>query len=155
VRSCGSIGGDHDLENSKLWESTQSQESTRRRSGVMEDDTDESSDNDRQLHARSTLPRSLQTSSITASTTNSLPRLPTTSAGQASSSGAMQKAQSVYQFLQNNVKSARYRAPGFSRQQQAPKRALSAPGLQPMVPRRDRRNKVQSLAMGEFGFLRN
>lgn len=152
VRSCGSIGGagDHDLENSKLWESTQSQESTRRRSGIMEDDTDESSDNDHHLHARSTLPRSLQTSSITASTTNSLPRLPTTSTNmQAAPSGAMQKAQSVYQFLQNNVKSARYRAPGFSRQQ-APKRALSAPGLQPLAPRRDRRSKVQSLAMGEF-----
>lgn len=156
VRSCGSIGGagEHDLENSKLWESTQSQESSRRRSGVMEDDTDESSDNDHQLHARSTLPRSLQTSSITASTTNSLPRLPTTSSNMqatssSSSGGAMQKAQSVYQFLQNNVKSARYRAPGFSRQQQAPKRALSAPGLQPLAPRRDRRSKVQSLALGE------
>jgi synaptotagmin-like protein len=153
VRSCGSIGGagDHDLENSKLWESTQSQESSRRRSGVLEDDTDESSDNDHQLHARSTLPRSLQTSSITASTTNSLPRLPTSSSNiQASSSGAMQKAQSVYQFLQNNVKSARYRAPGFNNRQQPPKRALSAPGLQPLAPRRDRRSKVQSLAMGEF-----
>jgi synaptotagmin-like protein len=63
----------------------------------------------------------------------------------------MQKAQSVYQFLQNNVKSARYRAPGFNRQQQPPKRAVSAPGLQqPVAPRRDRRSKVQSLAMGEF-----
>lgn len=152
VRSCGSIGGagDHDLENSKLWESTQSQESTRRRSGVMEDDTDESSDNDHQLHARSTLPRSLQTSSITASTTNSLPRLPTSSSNTPAPSGAMQKAQSVYQFLQNNVKSARYRAPGFNRQPQPPKRALSAPGLQPLAPRRDRRSKVQSLAMGEL-----
>lgn len=152
VRSCGSIGGagDHDLENSKLWESTQSQESTRRRSGVIEDDTDESSDNDHHLHARSTLPRSLQTSSITASTTNSLPRLPTTSSNIQPVSGAMQKAQSVYQFLQNNVKSARYRAPGFNRPQAAPKRALSAPGLQPMAPRRDRRSKVQSLAMGEL-----
>ena len=153
VRSCGSIGGagEHDLENSKLWESTQSQESTRRRSGIMQDDTDESSDNDHNLAARSTLPRSLQTSSITASSTNSLPRLPTTSsnAQTTTTSGAMQKAQSVYQFLQSNVKSARYRAPGFNRQQQAPKRALSAPGLHPLVPRRDRRNKVQSLAMGE------
>lgn len=152
VRSCGSIGGagDHDLENSKLWESTQSQESSRRRSGIMEDDTDESSDNDHHLHARSTLPRSLQTSSITASTTNSLPRLPTSSSNIQATSGAMQKAQSVYQFLQNNVKSARYRAPGFSRPQQPPKRALSAPGLQPLAPRRDRRSKVQSLAMGEL-----
>lgn len=152
VRSCGSIGGtgDHDLENSKLWESTQSQESTRRRSGVIEDDTDESSDNDHHLHARSTLPRSLQTSSITASTTNSLPRLPTTSSNIQPVSGAMQKAQSVYQFLQSNVKSARYRAPGFNRPQAAPKRALSAPGLQPMAPRRDRRSKVQSLALGEL-----
>lgn len=151
VRSCGSIGGvgEHDLENSKLWESTQSQESTRRRSGIIEDDTDDSSDNDH-LHARTTLPRSIQTSSIIASTTNSLPRLPTTSSNSQTASGAMQKAQSVYQFLQSNVKSARYRAPGFNRPQQAPKRALSAPGLQPLVPRRDRRNKVQSLAMGKL-----
>lgn len=152
VRSCGSIGGagEHDLENSKLWESTQSQESTRRRSGIIEDDTDESSDNEHHLHARTTLPRSIQTSSIVASTTNSLPRLPTTSSNTQTTSGALQKAQSVYQFLQNNVKSARYRAPGFNRQQQAPKRALSAPGLQPLVPRRDRRNKVHSLAMGKL-----
>lgn len=157
VRSCGSIGGagDHDLENSKLWESTQSQESSRRRSGIMEDDTDESSDNDHRLHARSTLPRSLQTSSITASTTNSLPRLPTSAVNSPTPSGAMQKAQSVYQFLQSNVKSARYRAPGFNRPQQAPKRALSAPGLQPLAPRRDRRSKVQSLAMGELKQTQN
>jgi hypothetical protein len=150
VRSCGSIGGDHDLENSKLWESTQSQESSRKRAGVIEDDTDESSDNDHQrlTTTRSTLPRSLQISTITVSTTNSLPRLPTTSANMQSASGAMQKAQSVYQFLQNNVKSARYRAPGFNRTQQPPKRTLSVPGLQPLN-RRDRRNKVQSLSMGE------
>lgn len=155
VRSCGSIGGvDHDIENSKLWESTQSQESSRKRNGILEDDTDESSDNDhhRLTTTRSTLPRSLQMSTITASTTNSLPRLPTTSSNiqSSSSSGAIQKAQSVYQFLQNNVKSARYRAPGFNRPLQAPKRAVSAPGLQPFITRRDRRNKVQSLTMGEW-----
>lgn len=159
VRSCGSIGGagDHDLENSKLWESTQSQESSRRRSDIMEDDTDESSDNEHHLHARSTLPRSLQISSITASTTNSLPRLPTTSSNiQESPSGAIQKAQSVYQFLQDNVKSARYRAPGFNRQQQPPKRAFSTSEhfRLPLAPRRDRRNKIQSLAMGECNNLR-
>lgn len=154
VRSCGSIGGaDHDIENSKLWESTQSQESSRKRTGIIEDDTDESSDNDHhRLTTRSTLPRSLQMSTITASTTNSLPRLPTTSQSSSTTStgGAIQKAHSVYQFLQNNVKSARYRAPGFNRPQQVPKRAVSAPGLQPFITRRDRRNKVQSLAMGEL-----
>jgi synaptotagmin-like protein len=154
VRSCGSIGGvDHDIENSKLWESTQSQESSRKRNGIIEDDTDESSDNDhhRLTTTRSTLPRSLQMSTITASTTNSLPRLPTSSSNiqSSSSSGAIQKAQSVYQFLQNNVKSARYRAPGFNRPLTAPKRAVSAPGLQPFITRRDRRNKVQSLTMDE------
>lgn len=144
VRSCGSIGGDHDLENSKLWESTQSQESSRKRvPGILEDDTDESSDNDQQRQ-RSTLPRSLQT--ITASTTNSLPRLPTSSSTSSSSStsGVIQK------FLHNNVKSARYRAPGFTRTQQTPKRALSAPGLQPFLARRDRRSKVQSHSMGKW-----
>jgi synaptotagmin-like protein len=95
-------------------------------------------------------------STITASTTNSLPRLPTTSSNiqsSSSSSGAIQKAQSVYQFLQNNVKSARYRAPGFNRPLQAPKRAVSAPGLQPFITRRDRRNKVQSLTMGEWRLI--
>jgi synaptotagmin-like protein len=150
VRSCGSIGGgDHDLESSKLWESTQSQESktSLHRSGIHEDDTDESSDNDH-LRTRSTLPRSLQTT--TAASTNSLPRLPTTTL---QSSGPMQKAQSVYHFFQNNVKSARYRAPGFNRiQTTAPKRAASAPGLQQPLyaPRRaDRRNKIHNLTMEE------
>jgi hypothetical protein len=67
----------------------------------------------------------------------------------------MQKAQSVYQFFQSNVKSARYRAPGFNRPQAPPKRAASAPGLQPIhAPRRaDRRNKVHSLNMGELLFF--
>lgn len=152
VRSCGSIGGvDHDLENSKLWESTQSQESSIKRVGCISDDTDESSDNDqhRLTHQRSTLPRSLQASAaIAVSTTNSLPRLPTTSSS-STQSGVIQKF-----FQGGNVKSARYRAPGFigyRAQQNAPKRALSAPGLQPFLARRERRsNKTQSLAIGKF-----
>ncbi|XP_058178369.1 uncharacterized protein LOC131294341 [Anopheles ziemanni] len=56
-----------------------------------------------------------------------------------------QKSQSVYHFLQNNVKSARYRAPGFNRPPSAPKRAMSAPGLQPPYPRRERRGRLQHL----------
>lgn len=152
VRSCGSIGGvDHDLENSKLWESTQSQESSIKRVPCTSDDTDESSDNDQQrlTHQRSTLPRSLQASTaIIASTTNSLPRLPTTSSS-TTQTGVIQKF-----FQGGNVKSARYRAPGFigyRAQQNAPKRALSAPGLQPFLARRERRNtKAQSLMIGKF-----
>ncbi|XP_049544468.1 uncharacterized protein LOC125956529 isoform X2 [Anopheles darlingi] len=75
------------------------------------------------------------------------------SSSSAASGGMGQKSQSVYHFLQNNVKSARYRAPGFSRTSSssstssaAPKRAMSAPGLQPPYPRRERRNnRVQQL----------
>ncbi|XP_052859648.1 uncharacterized protein LOC128266899 [Anopheles cruzii] len=128
------------------------------------------------LASRSTLPRSLQ-NTITSATTNSLPRLPTsnmqtimqsvaggTAGGQPVSAdrstttlsstpttvgGMGQKSQSVYHhFLQNNVKSARYRAPGFSRTPPSaapPKRAMSAPGLQPVYPRRERRSRVQPL----------
>uniref|UniRef100_A0A182MJG1 C2 domain-containing protein n=1 Tax=Anopheles culicifacies TaxID=139723 RepID=A0A182MJG1_9DIPT len=125
------------------------------------------------LASRSTLPRSLQ-NTMTSGTTNSLPRLPTSnlqtimqsvassssassssgttaatakpSAVLASGGGMGQKSQSVYHFLQNNVKSARYRAPGFNRPPSAPKRAMSAPGLQPPYPRRERRNRIQQLS---------
>uniref|UniRef100_A0A182YP13 C2 domain-containing protein n=1 Tax=Anopheles stephensi TaxID=30069 RepID=A0A182YP13_ANOST len=126
------------------------------------------------LASRSTLPRSLQ-NTMTSGTTNSLPRLPTShlqtimqsvasspassssgtggslaispSAKPAAAVGTMgQKSQSVYHFLQNNVKSARYRAPGFNRPPSAPKRAMSAPGLQPPYPRRERRNRLQHLS---------
>uniref|UniRef100_A0A182N9L0 C2 domain-containing protein n=1 Tax=Anopheles dirus TaxID=7168 RepID=A0A182N9L0_9DIPT len=61
------------------------------------------------------------------------------------SGGMGQKSQSVYHFLQNNVKSARYRAPGFNRPPSAPKRAMSAPGLHPPYPRRERRSRLQQL----------
>ncbi|CAO1437386.1 unnamed protein product [Diamesa hyperborea] len=136
VRSCGSIGGagDHDLE-AQLWE--QSHDSSRRRSGVLLQESDESSENEHN-RARSTLPRSLQLP--TTGTRNSLPRLPTTLT-----------AQSTNQFLQSNVKSARYRAPGFdSPQPHSSTRALSAHGLQSLLaPRRDRRNKLKSVALGE------
>uniref|UniRef100_A0A182SZX0 C2 domain-containing protein n=1 Tax=Anopheles maculatus TaxID=74869 RepID=A0A182SZX0_9DIPT len=64
----------------------------------------------------------------------------------AATGGMGQKSQSVYHFLQNNVKSARYRAPGFNRPPSAPKRAMSAPGLQPPYPRRERRNRFQHLS---------
>ncbi|CAO1426053.1 unnamed protein product, partial [Diamesa serratosioi] len=135
VRSCGSIGGagDHDLESSKLWE--QSHESSRRRSGMLIIDSDESSDNDHRV--RSTLPRSLQFTTAPG-TTNSLPRL---------QSGVNQKAQNAQLFSQSNVKSARYRAPGFDNpQHQQSTRANSASGLQPLLaPRRDRRNKSKSV----------
>ncbi|XP_053666608.1 uncharacterized protein LOC128715721 [Anopheles marshallii] len=74
------------------------------------------------------------------------------SSGAVVASGGMgQKSQSVYHFLQNNVKSARYRAPGFNRPPSAPKRAMSAPGLQPPYPRRERRNRLQQLSNGKFG----
>lgn len=160
VRSCGSIGGEReDFESSKLWGSSQSQKTGRRRSSVPDDtDSDDSAGrNENRLASRSTLPRSLQ-NATTAVNTNSLPRLPTSNiqtimqsapSSSASTSSVMQKSQSVYHFLQNNVKSARYRAPGFNNHRpppppSAPKRAVSAPGLQqPLYPRRERR-RVQS-----------
>uniref|UniRef100_A0A1B0DJE2 Uncharacterized protein n=1 Tax=Phlebotomus papatasi TaxID=29031 RepID=A0A1B0DJE2_PHLPP len=105
VRSCGSIGGgmDHEIENSKLWGSSTSQKSARRRSSVPDaacDSDNDSSDDERRFATRSTLPRSLQTT--TSSSTNSLPRLSTSNLPGSSSS----KQHSVYHFLQNNVKSA-------------------------------------------------
>lgn len=101
-----------------------------------------------------TLPRGMQ-SAISAAT-NSLPRLPastattglttTTSSSAAAAtassslSSPMHKAHSVYHFLpqHSGVKSARYRPPGFARNSNVgpgaigggPKRAVSAPGLQ-------------------------
>lgn len=149
VRSCGSIGGgmDHEIENSKLWGSSTSQKSARRRSSVPDaacDSDNDSSDDERRFATRSTLPRSLQTT--TSSSTNSLPRLSTSNLPGSSSS----KQHSVYHFLQNNVKSARYRAPGFTRPNSISKKTLSAPGLQhqsvpSMYQRRDGRRKVQSV----------
>uniref|UniRef100_A0A182PQ69 C2 domain-containing protein n=1 Tax=Anopheles epiroticus TaxID=199890 RepID=A0A182PQ69_9DIPT len=160
--------------------------SRRRLSSVAADEEDTDSDegaamkgNRLVLASRSTLPRSLQNTTMTSGTTNSLPRLPTSnlqtimqsvassssavssssigtskplsaSGGNTGSAGGMgQKSQSVYHFLQNNVKSARYRAPGFNRPTSAPKRAMSAPGLQPPYPRRERRNRLQQLSNEE------
>ncbi|XP_055677916.1 uncharacterized protein LOC129786747 isoform X3 [Lutzomyia longipalpis] len=149
VRSCGSIGGgmDHEIEGSKLWGSSTSQKSARRRSSVpdaaCESDND-SSDDERHFATRSTLPRSLQTTA--SNSTNSLPRLSTSNLPGSTSS----KQHSVYHFLQNNVKSARYRAPGFNRPTAMSKKTLSAPGLQhqsltSMYQRRDGRRKVQNV----------
>jgi len=160
VRSCGSIGGSVE---DKIWNAR------RRRSSVPDantchagsgtsadgDDDDDTDDDDDDSDMRSTtLPRSLQTSCSAG--TNSLPRLPTsTTASPApsvlstASGGGMYKSHSVQHFGQGHVKSARYRPPGFSRPA-APKRALSAPGLQPVHPSRSnrgdggRRSRLQS-----------
>ncbi|XP_059622132.1 uncharacterized protein LOC132265448 isoform X2 [Phlebotomus argentipes] len=147
VRSCGSIGGgmDHEIEGSKLWGSSTSQKSARRRSSVPDaacDSDNDSSEDERRFATRSTLPRSLQTT--TSSSTNSLPRLSTSNLTSSS------KQHSVYHFLQNNVKSARYRAPGFTRPSSVSKKALAAPGVQhqsltSMYQRRDGRRKVQNV----------
>jgi hypothetical protein len=163
VRSCGSIGGSVE---DKIWNAR------RRRSSVPDantchagsgtsadgDDDDDTDDDDDDSDMRSTtLPRSLQTSCSAG--TNSLPRLPTsTTASPApsvlstSSSGGIYKSHSVQHFGQGHVKSARYRPPGFSRPA-APKRTVSAPGLQPLHPSRSnrgeagRRNRLQSNAV--------
>lgn len=150
VRSCGSIGGDQDIDSSKLWNSKSSQRTSRRRSSApdsaCDSDDDSSDNNEHNLGLRSTLPRSLQTT--TSASTNSLPRLSTTNLQQ--STVSIQKAHSVYQFLPNSVKSARYRPPGFNRSN-VPKKAVSSPGLQQSIyTKRDTRRRAQSSYTGEF-----
>jgi len=159
VRSCGSIGGSVE---DKIWNAR------RRRSSVPDantchagsgtsadgDDDDDTDDDDDSDMRSTTLPRSLQTSCSAG--TNSLPRLPTSATASpapsvlsTASGGGIYKSHSVQHFGQGHVKSARYRPPGFSRPA-APKRALSAPGLQPVHPSRSsrgdagRRSRLQS-----------
>lgn len=177
VRSCGSIGGGPDHDESKMWES-ESSSANRRRSSVTEgvvcnsDNGSTSGEEERgKLQNRSTLPRSLQSNAgatVTSSSTNSLPRLSSSTLA----SAAIQKSQSVYQFLQNNVKSARYRAPGFSRPSSASasstspsspaaasatshhpmnRKSLSVPGLSGnSVPARRNRKNQNNFSCGEL-----
>lgn len=142
VRSCGSIGGGN-IED-KLWVSSSSRP-TKRRSSVPDatcgsGGSADGGDEDEEIGNRSTLPRSLQTG---VPTSNSLPRLPTST-----SSNNIHKAQSMYQFVPQNVKSARYRPPGYKLITTIPKRAASAPGLQ--LPRRNRRSQQYNVPSGKF-----
>jgi hypothetical protein len=157
VRSCGSIGGSVE---DRIWNARRRRSSVpdantcHAGSGTSADgDDDDDTDDDSDMRS-TTLPRSLQTSCSAG--TNSLPRLPTSatpspapSALSTATTGGIYKAHSVQHFGQGHVKSARYRPPGFSRLA-APKRALSAPGLQPLVhpgrSNRDagRRNRLQA-----------
>lgn len=154
VRSCGSIGGGNNdsneavnnMETSKLWGSETSQRTGKhRRAGIHDSDDDDTSDDERRNHSlisnRSTLPRSLQSTAQSSSSTNSLPRLPTSTA-----QSQMQKSQSALQFLPNNVKSARYRPPGFQRSAAIPKKANSTSGLSSLYTKRDntRTRRIQS-----------
>ncbi|XP_044018054.1 probable serine/threonine-protein kinase DDB_G0282963 isoform X2 [Aphidius gifuensis] len=119
---------------------------TRGESGASADD-DDGDDSDDELEYNqdpraTTLPRGIQTTTSTNVATNSLPRLPASaSSGTAmANNSSMHKAHSMYHFLpqHTNVKSARYRPPGFARNSLSnnannnigPKRAFSAPGLQ-------------------------
>ncbi|KAL6968952.1 Sytl5p [Sarracenia purpurea var. burkii] len=118
VRSCGSIGGSAE---DKIWSMRHPR---KRRSSVPDaasnsgesadgendsDDEDEAEQDKILEQGKSTtLPRTLQTSMSMASTTNSLPRLSSTSPV----SPSIYKVNSVHQF---NVKSARYRPPGYAR----------------------------------------
>lgn len=106
VRSCGSIGGSVE---DRIWRNG-------RRRGSVPDSGDSGGDSDDGGGAGTangsksiTLPRSLQ-QAITSSNTNSLPRLPTTPVPAPSPLTGIYKAHSVHQF---NVKSARYRPPGY------------------------------------------
>lgn len=127
VRSCGSIGGSVE---DKIWGLRQHPK--RRRSSVPDDsaansggsaDGEEDSEDDVEIGKSTTLPRSLQTSCSAG--TNSLPRLPTSGA-----SPSIYKAHSA-QYV--NVKSARYRPPGYSSRGSG----VTAP------PRRDNRRRTQ------------
>ncbi|KOC63009.1 Synaptotagmin-like protein 5, partial [Habropoda laboriosa] len=151
VRSCGSIGGGSGGAASGCGGSVEERIwSNRRRSSVPDANTrgesgDEDTEDELEYTGESratTLPRGMQ-SAITAAT-NSLPRLPASTAPagltttSTTPSSTMHKAHSVYHFLpqHSNVKSARYRPPGFARNSNVPgaiggpKRAVSAPGLQ-------------------------
>ncbi|CAH1737420.1 unnamed protein product [Aphis gossypii] len=118
VRSCGSIGGSVE---DRIWRNG------RRRSSVP-DSGDSGGDSDDGVVATgpksTTLPRSLQQQAIVSSSnTNSLPRLPTTAAAAPAPSPSpltgIYKAHSVHQF---NVKSARYRPPGYKNVASPPRR---------------------------------
>lgn len=150
VRSCGSIGGGNSED--KLWV-TSGTRPNRRRSSVPDAscgsggsaDGEDDDDEDDEIENRSTLPRSLQAGTPT---TNSLPRLPTNTPP-----ANMHKAQSMYHFLPHNAKSARYRPPGFNRLiTTVPKKAYSAPGLQPSHQRRNRKSPQHNIPSGEFFF---
>lgn len=117
VRSCGSIGGSVE---DRIWRNG-------RRRGSVPDSGDSAGDSD-DAGARTTgggsksttLPRSLQQAVCGASSnTNSLPRLPTTPAPAPSPLTGIYKAHSVHQF---NVKSARYRPPGYKNAVTPPRR---------------------------------
>lgn len=147
VRSCGSIGGGNSED--KLWV-TSGTRPNRRRSSVPDASCGsggsadgEDDDDDDEIESRSTLPRSLQAGTAT---TNSLPRLPTNTPP-----ANMHKAQSMYHFLPHNAKSARYRPPGFNRlTTTVPKKAYSAPGLQPSHQRRNRKSPQHNVPNGEL-----
>lgn len=139
VRSCGSIGGGdahhHQLESSpaKPWLSSagsslggDSTKDVRRSSvpdAIYETDSSDESPSNQFGGARSTLPRSLNSGQVVAST-NSLPRLPTTGAGGAPiTSTPKTKSQSALNYTPSNsstvsatgsAKSARYRSPGLA-----------------------------------------
>lgn len=115
VRSCGSIGGSVE---DRIWRNG-------RRRGSVPDSGDSAGDSDSgggtaagHGSKSTTLPRNLQQASAatvaavvgSSSNTNSLPRLPTVPASAPSPLTGIYKAHSVHQF---NVKSARYRPPGY------------------------------------------
>lgn len=112
VRSCGSIGGSVE---DRIWRNG-------RRRGSVPDSGDSGGDSDdggeNNGSKSTTLPRSLQ-QAITSSNTNSLPRLPTTPVPAPSPLTGIYKAHSVHQF---NVKSARYRPPGYKNVATPPRR---------------------------------
>lgn len=164
VRSCGSIGAGterDDIESSNLWTTpTSTSETEVRRTSVPRCESDSSDEGEaRHLGTRSTLPRSLQT---TSASTNSLPRLST-----ANVQSQMQKSQSVHQFVPNSVKSARYRPPGYNSHRSSsspssastattaitstPKKVATSLGLTSLYTKRDSRTvrRIQPIHNGK------
>jgi len=120
VRSCGSIGGSVE---DRIWRNG-------RRRGSVPDSGDSAGDSDDDggggggggtAHGpkSTTLPRSLQQAIASSNNTNSLPRLPTSPVAAPSPLTGIYKAHSVHQF---NVKSARYRPPGYKNVATPPRR---------------------------------
>ncbi|XP_050525576.1 uncharacterized protein LOC126896666 [Daktulosphaira vitifoliae] len=109
VRSCGSIGGSIE---DRIWRNGRRRDSVPDSGDSAAESDDGATNMQSNNHNKSTtLPRSLQQhQSVSSSSTNSLPRLPTTPVPAPSPLIGIYKAHSVHQF---NVKSARYRPPGY------------------------------------------
>ncbi|XP_037946520.1 uncharacterized protein LOC119678642 [Teleopsis dalmanni] len=158
VRSCGSIGGGDEHHNeleaspAKPWVSSNDTKDVRR-SSVPDAIYELDSSDDEAFGTRSTLPRSL-TSATQVASTNSLPRLPTSSLGAAAVSATSTpatKSQNALNFTStSSAKSARYRSPGLANRSSSSigsKKSSSSLSLQHFLySKRDTRKRLNMSA---------